>query len=225
MGPQAVLLKGGHLAGSEEIVDFFATAEGVVRLPQATIETQNTHGTGCTLASTIAANLAKQVASPSPLADGKVDLLQAVKASAAYLHDVLEVSAAHSIGKGANGPLNHQRASEWVVAPEGVATKQPDGEGGEGTGQAESMPRTQKFWDAALASISASEEHSFLLGMVDGTLPADRFQYYVKQDSLYLLDFAQCLTILSDHAGVSAADSALLKMNAKGCAVAVRKRP
>lgn len=173
MGPAAVLLKGGHLAGSEEIIDFFATADGVVRLPHATIQTKNTHGTGCTLGSTIAANLAKQAANPHPLADGKLDLLGAVKAAAEYLHSVLEVSATHKIGKGDNGPLNHQRASSWVDPSEGVASKQAN-DGGSGTEP--EMPYTQQFWETAEKSITASENHSFLLKMVDGTLPKDQFQ-------------------------------------------------
>ena len=45
-------------------------------------------------------------------------------------------------------------------------------------------------------------------------------RYYVKQDSLYLKDFAQCLNILSENDGVNAEDSALLKREANGCAVA-----
>ena len=56
-GAQAVLLKGGHLAGGDAVVDVFADARGVreIRHPRLAIEA---HGTGCTLASAIAARLA-----------------------------------------------------------------------------------------------------------------------------------------------------------------------
>jgi hydroxymethylpyrimidine/phosphomethylpyrimidine kinase len=49
------------LSGSGAMVDMFVSeATGVVKLPTARVETTNTHGTGCTLASSIAAALAKQ---------------------------------------------------------------------------------------------------------------------------------------------------------------------
>ena len=52
-----MLLKGGHLAGGDHIVDVFADAQGLhdIRHPRLALEA---HGTGCTLASAIAARLA-----------------------------------------------------------------------------------------------------------------------------------------------------------------------
>jgi hydroxymethylpyrimidine/phosphomethylpyrimidine kinase len=72
MGPRAVLLKGGHLEGSDEITDVFATrGEGgdtlLSRLPTERVLTSNVHGTGCTLASAIAATLAKQLVGATEL--------------------------------------------------------------------------------------------------------------------------------------------------------------
>jgi hydroxymethylpyrimidine/phosphomethylpyrimidine kinase len=55
-GARAVLAKGGHLPGAP--VDLLVTREAVVRLPGVRIESACTHGTGCTLASSIAAHLA-----------------------------------------------------------------------------------------------------------------------------------------------------------------------
>lgn len=54
----AVLLKGGHL-DSPVVTDLLATAEGVVVLERPRIATAHTHGTGCTLASAVAAGLAQ----------------------------------------------------------------------------------------------------------------------------------------------------------------------
>ena len=52
---------------------------------------------------------------------------------------------------------------------------------------------TQTFWDAAAPMIAVTEEHPFLVAMVDGTLEEENFKYYVVQDALYLKDFADCL--------------------------------
>jgi hydroxymethylpyrimidine/phosphomethylpyrimidine kinase len=58
LGCPAVLIKGGHGEGSES-VDYLVRADGVVTLPAPRVATNNTHGTGCSLSSAIAAGLAK----------------------------------------------------------------------------------------------------------------------------------------------------------------------
>src|SRR6185437_13052036 len=61
LGAPAVLLKGGHLAG-EQVVDLLATFEGVEVFAAPRITSRHTHGTGCTLASAVAAGLAQGLA-------------------------------------------------------------------------------------------------------------------------------------------------------------------
>ncbi|AKC87578.1 bifunctional hydroxymethylpyrimidine kinase/phosphomethylpyrimidine kinase [Pseudoxanthomonas suwonensis] len=58
LGAPAVLLKGGHLAGPGEVVDILADAEGEQRTAHPRLRL-DAHGTGCTLASAVAANLAR----------------------------------------------------------------------------------------------------------------------------------------------------------------------
>ena len=58
LGPAAVLIKGGHGSGPES-VDYLVEADHSLRLAAPRVETRKTHGTGCTLASAIAAGLAK----------------------------------------------------------------------------------------------------------------------------------------------------------------------
>ncbi len=59
LGAGAVLLKGGHLEG-EHLVDLLRTADGEeLRIEETRIETSSTHGTGCTLASAVAAGIAE----------------------------------------------------------------------------------------------------------------------------------------------------------------------
>ncbi|KAF5960481.1 hypothetical protein HYC85_001690 [Camellia sinensis] len=59
MGPRNVLVKGGDLASSLDAVDIFFDGDNFYELRSPRIRTRNTHGTGCTLTSCIAAELAK----------------------------------------------------------------------------------------------------------------------------------------------------------------------
>jgi hydroxymethylpyrimidine/phosphomethylpyrimidine kinase len=92
MGPRVVLIKGGHLAGPES-VDVACTRDGNFELRKPRIESSNTHGTGCTLSSAIAANLALGL-----------DDRQALTEARDYLDGAIR--HAPSIGRG-HGPLEH----------------------------------------------------------------------------------------------------------------------
>jgi len=94
LGPQAVLVKGGH-AGGAESADFLLSASVRRWLSAPRIATDNTHGTGCTLSSAIAAGLAR----------GR-DLEAAVIAAKDYLTQALAAADGLSIGKG-RGPVHH----------------------------------------------------------------------------------------------------------------------
>lgn len=94
MGPGAVLLKGGHLGG-EESTDVLFDGVDMVRLTAKRIDTRNTHGTGCTLSSAIAALLAQGVSLGDAVARAKTYI------SAAIAHaDEL------GVGQG-QGPVHH----------------------------------------------------------------------------------------------------------------------
>jgi hydroxymethylpyrimidine/phosphomethylpyrimidine kinase len=100
MGAPAVLLKGGHLAGAV-VSDLLLTKNGELHWMRAPrIDTANTHGTGCTLSSAIAAQLALGAT-----------LLQAVQAARAYVRAALQAGARVRTGAG-SGPLNHGHALE-----------------------------------------------------------------------------------------------------------------
>lgn len=92
LGPRAVLLKGGHLDG-DELVDVLAGPDGVRRFTGRRIHTRSTHGTGCTLASSIAVGLAQGLG-----------LGDAVERARAYL--IRAIETAPGLG-GGHGPLNH----------------------------------------------------------------------------------------------------------------------
>ena len=61
----------------------------------------------------------------------------------------------------------------------------------------DAMPHTSAMWAAADASVRASAKHPFLLAMLDGTLQPAKFEYYIRQDSKYLLDFGLALRRLA----------------------------
>lgn len=91
-GSRVVLVKGGHLDGPESI-DVACTASGIFELRGRRIESRNTHGTGCTLSSAIAANLANGLGDEEALREARH-----------YLEGAIE--HAPQLG-GGHGPLNH----------------------------------------------------------------------------------------------------------------------
>jgi hydroxymethylpyrimidine/phosphomethylpyrimidine kinase len=80
LGPKAVLVKGGHASGPES-ADILLDGTGLHRFTGPRVATRNTHGTGCTLSSAIAAGLAKGM-----------DLLSAVEAAKAYIGAAIAAS-------------------------------------------------------------------------------------------------------------------------------------
>jgi len=91
LGPQSVIVKGGHLDG--DAVDVFYDGTDMLELSAKRIDTTSTHGTGCTLASAIAANLA--------LGHGLSDSVRNAKA---YLTEA--IAHAYPVGHG-HGPVHH----------------------------------------------------------------------------------------------------------------------
>ena len=94
LGAGAVLIKGGH-AGGAESVDLLVDGERCVRLAAPRVPTQNTHGTGCTFASAIAAGLAKGLPLDAAVGEAKAYVSAAIAAA-----DRLGIAAS-------NGPLHH----------------------------------------------------------------------------------------------------------------------
>ncbi|CAZ79947.1 unnamed protein product [Tuber melanosporum] len=108
MGPKNILLKGGHLpfrrseggyvpAGKEEeketMIDVFWDGNDLALVESPYVNTRNTHGTGCSLASAIASNLARGMEVP-----------EAVRAGCNYVS--AGISSALMLGRG-HGPINH----------------------------------------------------------------------------------------------------------------------
>ncbi len=95
-GRVSVLLKAGHLS-DRLLVDVFYDAEHdeIIRLSSKRLPTVNTHGTGCTLSSAVAAFLARGL-----------DMRDAVCSAKNYIDNAIAAGAEYSIGHG-HGPVHH----------------------------------------------------------------------------------------------------------------------
>jgi hydroxymethylpyrimidine/phosphomethylpyrimidine kinase len=97
-GARAVLVKGGHRSGPI-VQDLLLSAAGEAVLESPRIETRATHGTGCTLASAIAARLAQGAGLDAAVRDAREYLMGAIRAAPGF-------GAGH-------GPLGHN----WALPP------------------------------------------------------------------------------------------------------------
>jgi len=93
-GVYAALMKGGHLDG-KSVVDVLVSEEGANIMSGPRIQTRHTHGTGCTLASAVAANMALGL-----------DLDEAVMRAREFVFEAIRTAPGFGSAKG-HGPLNH----------------------------------------------------------------------------------------------------------------------
>jgi hydroxymethylpyrimidine/phosphomethylpyrimidine kinase len=96
LGPGFVLLKGGHLAGGDS-TDLLFDGQVVTEFAGRRIDTRNTHGTGCTLSSAIAALLPRY------------EMVEAARRAKAYLTGAIAASSQLAVG-GGHGPVHHFHA-------------------------------------------------------------------------------------------------------------------
>ncbi|WP_421862047.1 bifunctional hydroxymethylpyrimidine kinase/phosphomethylpyrimidine kinase [Motiliproteus sp.] len=94
LGCRSVLLKGGHQEG-ERAEDFWISTDGIQSYSSERVDTDNTHGTGCTLSASIASYLAQGLPMP-----------QAIEQAKAYIHGAICHADELNIGAG-SGPVHH----------------------------------------------------------------------------------------------------------------------
>ncbi|KAF5130452.1 putative hydroxymethylpyrimidine/phosphomethylpyrimidine kinase 2 [Metarhizium anisopliae] len=167
LGPEWVLVKGGHLpfradmsvAETEHekhvVVDLLVGPEGKVFRVQSPYQpSTSTHGTGCSLASAIAAGLAKGI-----------DVPAAVHSACRYIE--AGIRSAPKLGKG-NGPLDHFHSIQSLPFAPGYFIE-----------YLLQRPDVKDVWETFLY-------HPFVMALGDGTLPLESFKGYIVQDYLYL---------------------------------------
>jgi hydroxymethylpyrimidine/phosphomethylpyrimidine kinase len=104
LGSKWVLLKGGHLAGTDS-TDLLFDGRATIEIPGRRVETRNTHGTGCTLSAAIAALLPR------------FGMVEAAGRAKTYLTHALATSDRLTVG-GGHGPVHHFHAL-WTQDPSG----------------------------------------------------------------------------------------------------------
>ncbi|KAI9755632.1 MAG: hypothetical protein M4579_004205 [Chaenotheca gracillima] len=172
LGPQFVLLKGGHQpftkdgriskehADRHTVIDILYGSGGETTLIETDyLDSKNTHGTGCSLASAVASNLANGM-----------EVGPAVKSACRYVEAGIKLSI--SLGKG-SGPINHFHSMYSLPFAPGRFVEYL-------------LDRTEvkDAW-------RAHTEHDFVARIADGTLPMENFKFYLIQDYLYLVQFAR----------------------------------
>ncbi|WP_372739495.1 bifunctional hydroxymethylpyrimidine kinase/phosphomethylpyrimidine kinase [Neptunomonas sp.] len=95
LGVPWVLLKGGHLPAEEQAVDLLSDGKRIFEFKADRFVTKNTHGTGCTLSSAVAAGLAKGM-----------DVEQSVREAKKYISVAIAAADSLLVGAG-HGPLHH----------------------------------------------------------------------------------------------------------------------
>lgn len=160
----AVLLKGGH--GLKDADDLLCEDGKLTWFKGERIDTDNTHGTGCTLSSAIASNLAKEM-----------DLPDAIRRAKDYLSKALDTGL--NLGEGC-GPLNHIFAL--------TETESDDQNPSEQSLSEKMLDRVADLWESYSV-------HPFVLGLRDGTLDREKFRRYIVQDYLYLVEYAKVFAL------------------------------
>lgn len=171
LGPQAVLLKGGHIPLTSSYqkattdkekqlsVDLLYDGKECITIESNYLISKNTHGTGCSLASAIASNLAH-----------KQPLHRAVTNACRYVE--AGIKTAEDIGRG-SGPINHFHSVQRLpFAPGRFIEYVLD------------HPKVKGIW-------KNYTQHEFAQQMGKGILPRDLFKNYLVQDYLYLTHFAR----------------------------------
>ncbi|KAF3908021.1 Thiaminase-2 [Orbilia brochopaga] len=174
----AVLLKGGHLPFTDDglvarrqedkaiVVDVLVLANGSVQvLTSPYISTSNTHGTGCSLASAIACNLAHRETLPD-----------AVRAARTYVSGAIYDSL--SFGRGP-GPINHLYSLYRLPYSAGRFFD-----------YLIQHPRITDVWNSYVS-------HPFVQRIANGTISIARFKWYLRQDYLFLVQFARATALLA----------------------------
>ncbi|KAF1812986.1 thiamine biosynthesis protein-like protein (Thi-4) [Eremomyces bilateralis CBS 781.70] len=171
LGPKYVLLKGGHAPLTEGLVtartdsereivtDILVGGDEPLIIRSLYSTSNNTHGTGCSLASAIASNLALGKGVP-----------EAVKAACRFVE--VGIKTSQNIGKG-SGPINHFHSTYSLPFAPGY------------------------FIDYILERADVREpwaqhvQHDFVMQLARGSLDKARFNHYLVQDYLFLIQFAR----------------------------------
>lgn len=226
-----VIVKGGHLCG-QDAGNTAVFPDGTcahVRTPR--LDSRNTHGTGCSLSSSLATRLGVELlqhtAEQSVLTSE--DTHRALQWSTRWLHESIAAGAGLQVGSGeGHGPVDHAARARRLEAAASaypwhhlLATTDSEGNTLDGTSPERLLPvspvpageavvKPAGPWTAALWAAGGVTWHQildlpFVRALGDGTLDEDLFAFYLDQDALYLRDYSRALATLSARADTAEA--------------------
>lgn len=222
-----VIVKGGHLHG-DDAGNTAVFPDGTcahVRTPR--LDSRNTHGTGCSLSSSLATRLGVELLQHA--ADQKntltsEDTHRALQWSTRWLHESIAAGAGLHVGSGeGHGPVDHAARARRLEAAASaypwrhlLATTDSEGNTLDGTSPERLLPaspvpageavvKPAGPWTAALWAAGGETwrqilDLPFVRALGDGTLDEDLFSFYLDQDALYLRDYSRALATLSARA-------------------------
>lgn len=227
-----VIVKGGHLCG-QDAGNTAVFPDGTcahVRTPR--LDSRNTHGTGCSLSSSLATRLGVELLQHTEAADQQLtseDTHRALQWSTRWLHESIAAGAGLQVGSGeGHGPVDHAARARRLEAAASaypwhhlLATTDSEGNTLDGTSPERLLPVSpvpagEAFvkpagpWTAALWAAGGETWHQildlpFVRALGDGTLDEDLFAFYLDQDALYLRDYSRALATLSARADTAEA--------------------
>ena len=170
LGPRAVLVKGGHLEAADSI-DVLDDGGEPLTLAAPRIATANTHGTGCTLSSAIAALLAPRAA--------------AARRGAGAPRPISPRRSGRRIGC-----RSATATARCIISTRSGGTSR----------RRRSMSFSQDAWQRIAPLYAAILELPFNRELAAGTLSRERFTFYMLQDAHYLTYFARALAVTAARA-------------------------
>ncbi len=230
-----VIVKGGHLCG-QDAGNTAVFPDGTcahVRTPR--LDSRNTHGTGCSLSSSLATRLGVELLQhaeseePVQSALTSEDTHRALQWSTRWLHESIAAGAGLQVGSGeGHGPVDHAARARRLEAAASaypwrhlLATTDSEGNALDGTSPERLLPvspvpageavvKPAGPWTAALWAAGGETWHQildlpFVRALGDGTLDEDLFSFYLDQDALYLRDYSRALATLSARADTAEA--------------------
>lgn len=227
-----VIVKGGHLCG-QDAGNTAVFPDGTcahVRTPR--LDSRNTHGTGCSLSSSLATRLGVELLQHTEAVDQQLtseDTHRALLWSTRWLHESIAAGAGLQVGSGeGHGPVDHAARARRLEAAASaypwhhlLATTDSEGNTLDGTSPERLLPvspvpageavvKPAGPWTAALWAAGGETWHQilelpFVRALGDGTLDEDLFAFYLDQDALYLRDYSRALATLSARADTAAA--------------------
>lgn len=197
-----VLVKGGHAPwigknGGKYVTDVLCSEDGHTIYQSEFCAVDNTHGTGCTLASAISSNLAH-----------KESLGHAIYGAIQYVHNAIQIGCQVTLKHvKENGPINHVYAIKMPLkemiedvcySAHNLSLEEDDRASNCSSSSVISQirdsgsffqylisdSRVKPYWEAYI-------NHDFVRQVADGTLPREKFRFFLEQDYAYLDNYAQ----------------------------------